>query len=161
MDFLVAYETDDLPAFSELVRDLRGTDSRRSTVRDTPLLTAVHGRGDSGGSSAHETAERPEEARLFPGGVKSPVRAYRAVGGDPPVLGSRRGRARLGSGGPRLRRLGLRLRSARAGHADAPSRGRSVTPTSAGGPFGVTVEGELRLAADPRPDAGDSRSSAS
>lgn len=42
MDFLVAYETDDLPAFSQLVRDLRGTDSRRSTVRDAPILTAVH-----------------------------------------------------------------------------------------------------------------------
>ena len=42
MDFLVAYETDDLPAFSQLVRDLRGTESRRSTVRDTPILTAVH-----------------------------------------------------------------------------------------------------------------------
>ncbi|MBO0708911.1 MAG: chlorite dismutase family protein [Candidatus Dormibacteraeota bacterium] len=42
MDFVVAYETDDLPAFSQLVRDLRGTDSRRSTVRDTPILTAVH-----------------------------------------------------------------------------------------------------------------------
>jgi chlorite dismutase len=42
MDFLVAYETDDLPKFSELVRALRGTDSRRSTVRDTPILTAIH-----------------------------------------------------------------------------------------------------------------------
>jgi len=42
MDFLVAYETDDLPAFSQLVRDLRGTESRRSTVRDAPILTAVH-----------------------------------------------------------------------------------------------------------------------
>lgn len=42
MDFLVAYETDDLAAFSELVRELRGTESRRSTVRDTPILTAVH-----------------------------------------------------------------------------------------------------------------------
>jgi chlorite dismutase len=42
MDFLVAYETDDLPAFGELVRALRGTDSRRSTVRDTPLLTGIH-----------------------------------------------------------------------------------------------------------------------
>ncbi len=41
-DFIVAYETDDLPAFVELVRELRGTDSRRSTVRDTPILTAVH-----------------------------------------------------------------------------------------------------------------------
>ena len=42
MDFLVAYETDDLPKFGELVRALRGTDSRRSTVRDTPILTGVH-----------------------------------------------------------------------------------------------------------------------
>ena len=41
-DFLVAYETDDLAAFSNLVRDLRGTESRRSTVRDTPILTCVH-----------------------------------------------------------------------------------------------------------------------
>ena len=41
-DFLVAYETDDLPAFGDLVRALRGSDSRRSTVRDTPILAAVH-----------------------------------------------------------------------------------------------------------------------
>ena len=41
-DFLVAYETDDLAAFGELVRELRGTESRRSTVRDTPILTAIH-----------------------------------------------------------------------------------------------------------------------
>lgn len=42
MDFLVAYETDDLPAFGELVRELRGTESRRSTVHDTPILTGIH-----------------------------------------------------------------------------------------------------------------------
>ncbi|HET7420803.1 MAG TPA: chlorite dismutase family protein [Candidatus Dormibacteraeota bacterium] len=42
MDFLVAYETDDLGLFGELVRELRGTESRRSTVRDTPILTGVH-----------------------------------------------------------------------------------------------------------------------
>jgi chlorite dismutase len=42
MDFLVAYETDDLARFGELVRALRGTDSRRSTVRDTPLLVGIH-----------------------------------------------------------------------------------------------------------------------
>ena len=41
-DFLVAYETDDLAVFSDLVRELRGTESRRSTVRDTPILTGVH-----------------------------------------------------------------------------------------------------------------------
>jgi chlorite dismutase len=41
-DFLVAYETDDLVAFGNLVHDLRGTESRRSTVSDTPILTCVH-----------------------------------------------------------------------------------------------------------------------
>ena len=41
-DFLVAYETDDLPAFSELVRALRETESRRATVTDTPILTGIH-----------------------------------------------------------------------------------------------------------------------
>jgi chlorite dismutase len=40
-DFIVAYETDDLAAFGELVRELRATESRRSTVRDTPLLVGV------------------------------------------------------------------------------------------------------------------------
>jgi chlorite dismutase len=37
-DFLVAYETDDLAVFGELVRALRSTESRRSTVRDAPIL---------------------------------------------------------------------------------------------------------------------------
>jgi chlorite dismutase len=41
-DFLVAYETDDLAGFGNLVRELRGTESRRSTVKDTPILTCVH-----------------------------------------------------------------------------------------------------------------------
>jgi chlorite dismutase len=41
-DFVVAYETDDLAAFGELVRALRGTESRRSTVNDTPILLGIH-----------------------------------------------------------------------------------------------------------------------
>ena len=41
-EFIVAYETDDLVAFHDLVRDLRGTESRRSTVRDTPIITGIH-----------------------------------------------------------------------------------------------------------------------
>ena len=41
-DFVVAYETDDLAAFGELVRALRATESRRSTVRDTPILAGIH-----------------------------------------------------------------------------------------------------------------------
>jgi chlorite dismutase len=41
-EFIVAYETDDLIAFQDLVRDLRETESRRSTVRDTPIITGIH-----------------------------------------------------------------------------------------------------------------------
>jgi chlorite dismutase len=41
-DFVVAYETDDLVAFGDLVRALRSTESRRSTVNDTPILLGVH-----------------------------------------------------------------------------------------------------------------------
>jgi chlorite dismutase len=41
-DFVVAYETDDLVAFGDLVRALRGTESRRSTVKDTPILLGIH-----------------------------------------------------------------------------------------------------------------------
>jgi chlorite dismutase len=41
-EFIVAYETDELLAFQDLVRDLRSTESRRSTVRDTPIVTGVH-----------------------------------------------------------------------------------------------------------------------
>jgi chlorite dismutase len=41
-DFVVAYETDDLAAFGDLVRELRGTESRRSTVSDSPILLGIH-----------------------------------------------------------------------------------------------------------------------
>lgn len=41
-DFVVAYETDDLVGFSDLVRDLRGSVSRVATIRDTPILLGIH-----------------------------------------------------------------------------------------------------------------------
>jgi chlorite dismutase len=41
-DFVVAYETDDLVAFGDLVRELRGTESRRSTISDSPILLGIH-----------------------------------------------------------------------------------------------------------------------
>jgi len=41
-EFIVAYETDDLVAFQDLVRDLRATEARRSTIRDTPIITGIH-----------------------------------------------------------------------------------------------------------------------
>lgn len=40
-DFLVVYDTDDLAAFGDLVRELRGTESRRSTVNDRPILLGL------------------------------------------------------------------------------------------------------------------------
>jgi len=41
-EFIVAYETDDLVAFQDLVRALRETESRRATTRDTPIITGIH-----------------------------------------------------------------------------------------------------------------------
>jgi chlorite dismutase len=41
-EFVVVYETDDLPRFSDLVNELRSTEGRRYTLRDTPLHTAIY-----------------------------------------------------------------------------------------------------------------------
>ncbi|MEO8570951.1 MAG: chlorite dismutase family protein [Chloroflexota bacterium] len=41
-EFVVAYEMDDLVAFGDLVRALRSTESRRSTVSDTPIILGIH-----------------------------------------------------------------------------------------------------------------------
>jgi chlorite dismutase len=41
-EFVVVYETDDLARFSELVSELRSTDARAYTLRDTPLHTAIY-----------------------------------------------------------------------------------------------------------------------
>ena len=49
-EFVVVYETDDLPQFSDLVNELRGAEGRRYTERDTPAYTAdlPSGRGNAG-----------------------------------------------------------------------------------------------------------------
>lgn len=41
-EFVVAYETDDLSRHQQLVIDLRSTEGRRYTLRDTPIYTAIH-----------------------------------------------------------------------------------------------------------------------
>lgn len=41
-EFVVVYETDDLPQFSDLVMVLRSTEARRYTLRDTPIYTALY-----------------------------------------------------------------------------------------------------------------------
>ncbi len=41
-EFVVVYETGDLQRFSALVNELRSTEARRFTLRDTPLHTAIY-----------------------------------------------------------------------------------------------------------------------
>lgn len=41
-EFVVVYETNDLTRFSDLVNELRSTEGRRYTLRDTPLHTALY-----------------------------------------------------------------------------------------------------------------------
>ncbi len=41
-EFVVVYEMDDLPRFSDLVNELRGADGRQYTLRDTPLHTGIY-----------------------------------------------------------------------------------------------------------------------
>jgi chlorite dismutase len=41
-EFVVAYETDHLERQQDLVIALRGTEARRSTLRDTPIFTCIH-----------------------------------------------------------------------------------------------------------------------
>jgi len=41
-EFIVVYETDDLGHFSDLVYELRSSEVRRYTLRDTPLYTALY-----------------------------------------------------------------------------------------------------------------------
>jgi chlorite dismutase len=40
-EFVVAYETEDLPRFSQLVVALRDTEARRYTLKDTPIVTGI------------------------------------------------------------------------------------------------------------------------
>jgi glutamate-1-semialdehyde 2,1-aminomutase len=85
-------------------------------------------------------------AELFPGGVNSPVRAYRAVGGDPPMIfrgaGSRvwDGDGReyvdfVGAYGPLI-----------VGHAHPDVVEAIITAAMGGGPFGHTTPWEVELA---------------
>ena len=41
-EFVVVYETDDVAYFSKLVPELRDTEARKYTLRDTPIYTAIY-----------------------------------------------------------------------------------------------------------------------
>ncbi|MBO0743638.1 MAG: glutamate-1-semialdehyde 2,1-aminomutase [Candidatus Dormibacteraeota bacterium] len=88
-----------------------------------------------------------EEARArFPGGVQSPVRAYAAVGGDPPVPVRGEGAHVWDLEGREYVDWVCAYGPLIAGHAH-PDVVRAIAGAAhLGGPFGATVEGELRLA---------------
>ena len=91
-------------------------------------------------------AWRERAAQLFPGGVNSPVRAYRAVGGDPPIIARGQGPFVwdvddnryidfVGAFGPLV-----------LGHAHPVVVEAMRGALEAGGSFGATSPGEVRLA---------------
>ena len=83
---------------------------------------------------------------LFPGGVNSPVRAYRAVGGEPPVLVRGEGAHVWDESGRRYIDYVGAFGPLMLGHADAAVVRAIQTTAEAGGSFGVTGPGEIRLA---------------
>jgi len=91
-------------------------------------------------------AWRERATQLFPGGVNSPVRAYRAVGGEQPIMVRGRGAIvwdadgnsyidYVGAFGPLI-----------LGHAHPAVVEAIRTTVEAGGSFGATTPAEIRLA---------------
>ncbi len=88
-----------------------------------------------------------EAAGLFPGGVNSPVRAHRAVGGDAVVVESGSGaRVRDADGREYVDLIGA-YGPLILGHAHPDVVAAAGRALAAGGPFGATTEAEVRLGA--------------
>jgi len=83
---------------------------------------------------------------LFPGGVNSPVRAYRAVGGEPPVLVRGEGAVVWDEAGRRYIDYVGAFGPLLLGHANRGVVEAIHSAAEAGGSFGVTGPGEVRLA---------------
>jgi len=85
-------------------------------------------------------------AHLFPGGVNSPVRAYRAVGGEPPRLVRGEGAHIWDEAGRRYIDYVGAFGPLVLGHAHRSFVEAIHVAVDAGGSFGVTSPGEVRLA---------------
>jgi glutamate-1-semialdehyde 2,1-aminomutase len=84
--------------------------------------------------------------KLFPGGVNSPVRAYRAVGGDPPIMVRGLGPYVWDADGKRYIDYVGAFGPLPLGHAHPAVVEAIRTAVAAGGPFGATSPAEVRLA---------------
>jgi glutamate-1-semialdehyde 2,1-aminomutase len=97
-------------------------------------------------TTASGTGWRERALDLFPGGVNSPVRAYRAVGGEPPVLVRGKGALVWDEGGERYIDYVGAFGPLLLGHAHPAVVAAIAAAAEAGGSFGVTSPGEVRLA---------------
>ncbi len=89
---------------------------------------------------------RERAAGLFPGGVNSPVRAYRAVGGEPPILVRGKGAEVWDADGHRYLDYVGAFGPLLLGHAQPAVVAAIREAAEAGGSFGATGPGEVRLA---------------
>ncbi|MGH7883376.1 MAG: aminotransferase class III-fold pyridoxal phosphate-dependent enzyme, partial [Candidatus Dormibacteraceae bacterium] len=82
---------------------------------------------------------------LFPGGVNSPVRAYRAVGGEPPIVTRGRGSRVWDADGREYTDWVCAYGPLILGHAH-PRVVEAITAAAAdGGPYGATSPAEIQL----------------
>jgi glutamate-1-semialdehyde 2,1-aminomutase len=84
--------------------------------------------------------------QLFPGGVNSPVRAYRAVGGDPPIMVRGQGACTWDVDGNRYIDYVGAFGPLILGHAHPAVVEAIRIAVEAGGSFGATSPAEIRLA---------------
>jgi glutamate-1-semialdehyde 2,1-aminomutase len=97
----------------------------------------------SAGTAA--AAWRERAAQLFPGGVNSPVRAYRAVGGEAPIMVRGQGPFVWDADGNRYIDYVGAFGPLMVGHAHPTVVEAIRTAVEAGGSFGATSPAEVRL----------------
>ena len=90
-------------------------------------------------------ALRDRAASLFPGGVNSPVRAYRAMGGEPPIIVRGQGSRVWDADGHQYIDLVGAFGPLVLGHADPAVVATLHAQVDLGGPFGATSPGEVDL----------------
>ncbi len=83
---------------------------------------------------------------VIPGGVNSPVRAFKAVGGDPPFIARGEGCEIIDADGNRYLDLVGSWGPLILGHADTAVLGATMAAASRGSSFGAPTEAEIDLA---------------
>jgi glutamate-1-semialdehyde 2,1-aminomutase len=84
--------------------------------------------------------------RVIPGGVNSPVRAFRAVGGEPPFIARGEGVHVIDEDGNRYLDLVCSWGALLLGHADPGVLGSAMAAAARGSSFGAPTVGEIELA---------------